>query len=270
MADTDRQDGLGSKIGEGLDRLLGRKRIPKADELTAEILLQFKNRVEAETWKAFPYRILRIRLQPSTKRMARRFKKDLLESGSLKSSLSAALKKQDSDVLFPENFEFSLTLEEAQARSESTANPPSFFEMDFLDPVLRSEQRIPKQLIEILKGIAEKPTYHFSKERMLIGCLPEVHDKEGRLVRKNDVVFTHEGDEINATVSTMHARIWFDPEIGEFRIMDESSRYGTRLVRSGHSIEVPADNLRGVGLRHGDEIYFGQACVRFLLSDDPG
>jgi len=111
--------------------------------------------------------------------------------------------------------------------------------------------------------------YQFSKDRMLIGCLPEVYDKEGRLVRKNNVVFPHKGDEINATVSTMHARVWFDPEIGEFRIMDESSRYGTRLVRAGHSIEVPAENLRGVGLRSGDEICFGQACVLFLLIDDP-
>lgn len=267
MAHTDRQRGLKSTITKALDSLLGRERIPGSDELTIEIVRQLNQRIKEEEWKAFPYGKINIRLQPSTKRMARRFQSELVENDSLTARLAAAL-KQDENVLWPENFILSLVLDESSVGTESTGKPRSFFQMDFLEPAHRPEQSVPKQRIEVLKGRAEKQIYHFSRDRMLIGCLPEVHDKEGRLVRKNNVVFPHDGDEINGTVSTMHARIWFEPEMGEFRIMDESSRYGTRLVRTGHTIEVPAENLRGVGLRSGDEICFGQACVLFLLVDD--
>ena len=51
--------------------------------------------------------------------------------------------------------------------------------------------------------------------------------------------------------------------------MDESSLYGTRIVREDHTIEVPAENPRGVGLRSGDEIYFGQAGLRFKTVKNP-
>ena len=107
--------------------------------------------------------------------------------------------------------------------------------------------------------------YRVTKDRLLIGCLPQVRDREGRLVRINNVVFPDIGNEINATVGEMHARIWFDFKRREFRVMDESSLYGTRIVREGHTIEVPAENPRGVGLRSEDAIYFGQACLRFRM-----
>ena len=267
MANTGGKRDFRSIIEEGLGSILGQEPVPKADELAREIILRLKHRIQTEKWRTLPYRVVSVHLRPSTKRMARRFTGGLLENGSLKSSLDAILKKED-DVVLPENFELSLVMDEAPVRRESTANPPALFEIDFLEPVPKPERRTPNQRIEILKGRAEKQLYHFSKDRMLIGSLPEVHDKEGRLVRKNNVVFPQDGGEINATVGTMHARIWFDPEMGEFRIMDESSRYGTRLVRAGHTIEVPAENLRGVGLRSGDEICFGQACVMFLLIED--
>jgi hypothetical protein len=38
-------------------------------------------------------------------------------------------------------------------------------------------------------------------------------------------------------------------------------------MREGRSIEVPGGNTRGVRLRSGDEIYFGQACLRFEISE---
>jgi hypothetical protein len=113
----------------------------------------------------------------------------------------------------------------------------------------------------ITKGAAEQPEYRMKKERILVGRLPEVLDREGRLIRRNDLVFLDSGDDINSTVGRIHARIWFDSESREFCIMDEVSRYGTRIIRDGRSIEVPEGNQRGVRLRSGDEIYFGQACV---------
>ena len=103
------------------------------------------------------------------------------------------------------------------------------------------------------------------KERILVGSLSEVLDREGRMVRKNDVVFPNSGGEINSSVGYAHSRIWFDFERGEFCILDEVSRYGTRIVRDGLTIEVPSGDTSGIRLQSGDDIYFGQAGVRFEL-----
>ena len=119
----------------------------------------------------------------------------------------------------------------------------------------------------VLKGSAEKALYEMKKDRILVGRLPEVLDREGRMIRRNDVVFLDNGEEVNASVGRAHSRIWFDSEKQEFRIMDEVSRYGTRIMREGRSIEVPSGNTRGVRLRSGDEIYFGRACLRFEISE---
>jgi hypothetical protein len=101
------------------------------------------------------------------------------------------------------------------------------------------------------------------KERILIGRTPDVMDREGRIIRKNDVVFIDNDGEVNATVGYSHARIWWDFEEKKFFLMDESSRYGTCIVRQGRSMEVPEGNYCGIHLYAGDEIYCGQACLRF-------
>jgi hypothetical protein len=103
------------------------------------------------------------------------------------------------------------------------------------------------------------------KERILVGRLAEVMDREGRLIRKNDVAFLDNEEDVNSTVGRIHARIWFDHERKDYCIIDEASRYGTRVIREGRSIEVPGGNTRGLRLRSGDEIYFGQACLRFEI-----
>jgi hypothetical protein len=90
-------------------------------------------------------------------------------------------------------------------------------------------------------------------------------DREGRIVRRNDVVFLESDEEINCSVGRTHARIWFDSEKNEFFILDEGSRYGTRILRGGSVIEVPAGEPEGVRLQSGDEVYCGQACLRFTL-----
>ncbi len=115
----------------------------------------------------------------------------------------------------------------------------------------------------ILKGEAEQPVYQLQRERIKIGRLKEVLDKEGQVVRKNDIVFLDNGDDVNATVGRAHATIFFEAGKGEYRIIDEVSRYGTRVFRDGRSIEVPSGNPRGIRLAPGDEIYLGQACLSF-------
>jgi pSer/pThr/pTyr-binding forkhead associated (FHA) protein len=62
-------------------------------------------------------------------------------------------------------------------------------------------------------------------------------------------------------VSRRHAHIRLDS--GVYRLCDDGSEFGTRVLRDGRAIEVPAGNRRGERLRAGDEIFLGRACLRF-------
>jgi hypothetical protein len=95
------------------------------------------------------------------------------------------------------------------------------------------------------------------KERIHIGRCTEVLDDRRRLVRRNDVAI----DE--STVSRAHAHIEF--AAGTYRLFDDGSSYGTAVIHGGRLVDVPKAGARGQRLASGDEIYFGQARVRFEL-----
>jgi hypothetical protein len=48
--------------------------------------------------------------------------------------------------------------------------------------------------------------------------------------------FEEGADEANATVTRGHAHIRFDATVGDYRICDDCSEYGTRIFRDGRSI----------------------------------
>jgi hypothetical protein len=139
----------------------------------------------------------------------------------------------------------------------------SLFEIDFVEPDPCRSQDVPEISLLVLRGTAEPSGYRLKKERILIGRTPDVMDREGRIIRKNDVAFLDNGEDVNATVGYSHARIWWDFEEEGFFLMDESSRYGTCIVRQGRSLEVPEGSYCGIRIHAGDEIYCGQACLRF-------
>jgi hypothetical protein len=120
-----------------------------------------------------------------------------------------------------------------------------------------------KAQLVVVRGTAAPMKYRLTKKRTNIGRQPEVLDKEGLPLRRNDLVFVEDGgDEVNQTVSRIHAHINHDRETGEFRLHDDNSAYGTLIIRqSGRRVKV----TRGLGapLHSGDEIFFGQARVLF-------
>jgi hypothetical protein len=116
--------------------------------------------------------------------------------------------------------------------------------------------------ITIVKGDATRKSYVVNAERINVGRLAEVVDKDKRVVRRNQVVFTDIENAVNQSVSRAHAHIATTPK-GEFRLFDDRSSYGTRIFRSGRTITLPAGSPRGARLQPGDEISFGRACVRF-------
>jgi hypothetical protein len=113
----------------------------------------------------------------------------------------------------------------------------------------------------VVKGKTGQAEYPLEKALTNLGRMAELTDTEHRVVRRNDVVFEEGGDEANATVSRRHAHIRLDS--GVYRLCDDGSEFGTRVLRDGRAIEVPPGNRRGERLRAGDEIFLGRACLRF-------
>ena len=119
----------------------------------------------------------------------------------------------------------------------------------------------------IVLGTAEHRTYAFSTRRIDLGRGGDVRDSRHGLIRTNDVVFADGSDQINRSVSRRHAHIEHDPRSGEFRLHDDGSVQGTKIVRKGKSLPVPFA-ARGIRLQTGDEIVLGEARVRIKLAGD--
>lgn len=127
----------------------------------------------------------------------------------------------------------------------------------------QASTELPKAHFAVIKGKAERDEYTLARARINVGRLPDVVDDQQRLTRRNEIFFPEGADPVNATVSRAHAHIRFDPEAGEFRVYDDRSAYGTSVFRDGTPLTVPPGPGRGIALRDGDEIYFGQAGLRF-------
>ena len=115
--------------------------------------------------------------------------------------------------------------------------------------------------LTITSGVADRRRFAFSKERIDIGRGPEVLDTRQRLLRRNQIAFTENAQEINQTVSRRHAHILYHDASHEYRIYDDNSARGTSIVRHGSTISVPGGS-RGVRLQSGDELVLGQARLR--------
>ena len=123
----------------------------------------------------------------------------------------------------------------------------------------RDSPAIPHIRLTVLKGTATKKAYAFTESTILLGRTPEVSDIQGR-IRRNHVAF----DDENSTVSRAHAKLTFDKVRREFRLLDNGSARGTRIVRRGTTIPVLRDP-RGVRVESGDEIQLGDARVRVVI-----
>lgn len=119
--------------------------------------------------------------------------------------------------------------------------------------------------VVVLKGSGTRRVFALAADRTNIGRTAEVIDRDSRVVRRNEIVFAEGRDPANETVSRAQAHIRRTPA-GEYRLFDDRSAHGTRIFRGGRTIALPSGSPRGVKLQDGDEIYFGQACVRFEIS----
>ena len=229
-----------------------------------EILNQVESRILFDaSGKSFPFGKILVRLQPQTRDQRNALEAALLGKRPLKSDILQML--NEAKTRFSGDLEVCV-----EFREHSNLDPTEFslhlpLELDFVKLNARHKQDVPETKVVVIKGLTEQPKYQMKKDRILIGRAPEVLDREGRMVRKNDIVFLENEEEINCSVGRAHARIWFDYEKSRFCILDEASRYGTRILRGGTVIEVPGADSNGIPVQSGDDIYCGQACLRFEL-----
>jgi hypothetical protein len=256
------------KIRKSFERALGHETTPPLDDIRREILQRLGSRIRRDReGPIFPFGKVAVLLQAPTKGLREALQTAFLDHESLKTDIIRNL--EGAKARCADELEITVEFHKEGEPIQAGSDPPPCYEIHFLkpEPVRRSE--IPATNLLITKGSAESPAYRMKKERILIGCLPEVFDREGRMIRKNDVVFPENGGDINATVDSVHARIWFEFEKPRFHIMDEGSRYGTRIVRKGRSLDVPCGKTHGLILRSGDEIHCGQASLQFEVLTEP-
>jgi len=140
--------------------------------------------------------------------------------------------------------------------------PGQRFEIEYTKAEPEPLARMPGLHVTILKGAASKETYSFQSAVILIGRTAGAVDTRGR-VRRNHIAF----DQRSPTVSRAHARIVYDRERGEYRLLDDGSARGTRLVRGEETLDVRPrhEDSRGVGLKSGDEIHAGDTALRIAI-----
>ena len=131
-----------------------------------------------------------------------------------------------------------------------------------------AETPVPPLRISVVAGVAARSSYSFAVPVVRIGRSESPMDGRGG-VRRNDVVFLENDDERNRTVTRGHAEIRYDRQRAEYRVFDEGSANGTRILREGDVIEVPPRDPLGVALHPGDELQFGRAAVRVAFQRRP-
>jgi hypothetical protein len=128
---------------------------------------------------------------------------------------------------------------------------------------------LPSLRLTIVRGAASQPSYTFAERQILVGRTATPIDQRGS-PRQNHVVFLEDRDDESRTVGRAHASIQYHADVHEYRLFDDGSHNGTRLVRNGTVIEVLPRDPVGVALRSGDEIRFGTAVVEVVIEAPPG
>ena len=118
--------------------------------------------------------------------------------------------------------------------------------------------------ITITRGQATHASYTFAESHIRIGRSAQPVDGLGR-PRTNQVVFLEDGDDHTRTVGRAHASIRYDISRREYRVFDDGSHNGTRVMRDGALFEVKPHDPVGVTLRSGDEIQVGTAALRVQI-----
>jgi hypothetical protein len=242
------------RIDDRLRKLFGSSDVaPKQGRELVEIQRLILDRIDERVQqlprarRVFPYNevIARIPVPDPERRIA--FDTVFVADDALREAIVDHLRREE--VEFPEDLRVEVTLVETAELTE-----PSIVCRSAERPLTATLSSVPVLATVRLTPVGGTPQ-ESGGMRIQIGRHSEVLDERRRLVRRNDVTVDHD------TVSRAHAHIEYAS--GEYRLFDDGSSYGTSVLHNGRLIEVPRSGGRGIRLQPGDEVYFGQARVRF-------
>jgi hypothetical protein len=215
--------------------------------------------------RVFPYEVIRVelRVDPASVEAARA----VFGAGAFEERVKERLRQVHCEA--PEELSVRLRVRRRQASDER----PYAMAFRRADAEKLSEARaerertnakVPQVRITVVEGACRRRIHELKLERINLGRLDSVEGRGAQRLRRNQVAFLDRDDSINTTVSRAHAHIEYFAGDG-FRVFDDGSAQGTRVMREGRSIVVSRGAVRGVKLRHGDEIELGMARVVFLM-----
>jgi hypothetical protein len=125
-------------------------------------------------------------------------------------------------------------------------------------------EELPSLTVTVVRGHAECMEATFRARAVRLGRSASPTDERGR-PRVNDVAFLEDDSPENRTVTRGHALIRFNGESGGYRLFDEGSSNGTRVLRDGEIFELSRRDPVGFSLKSGDEVQLGKAAVRVQI-----
>jgi hypothetical protein len=263
----DRLVKLEKALGGKLDRLTRRKGAPEEPiEWIPPMLDEIEQRVVASggRGRVFPYEMIRVelRVEPASLEAARA----VFGAGAFEQRVRERLRQVRCET--PEELSVRLRVRPRATEDESPyaiafRRPAGETRTEARAASERAAAGVPTVRIMVLQGHARRRVHELRLERINLGRLDSVEGRGAPKLRRNHVAFLDREDPVNATVSRAHAHIEYFAGDG-FRVFDDGSAHGTRIAREGRSIPVARGAVRGVRLRHGDEIELGLAKVTFL------
>jgi hypothetical protein len=254
------------KVKQLIEGVFGKEAAREPLEIRRAILGDIEQKIEpvGRDKKMFPFRQLRVRLFASDPQRRAIFKAVFVENRRLEKHIVELLRRNYVDLPADLHVSVSLVKRALLADGSGALDYCVDYESEPAKAQLKREMSVlPDVHLTTLRGHTTKKSYRLTKSRINLGRLAEVIDHHHRVVRRNDVVFQEGGTDLDQTVSREHAHIRLDEKTGEFRLHDDGSAYGTRILREDQTIEVQASNRRGAKLCPGDEIFLGQASLRF-------
>jgi hypothetical protein len=117
--------------------------------------------------------------------------------------------------------------------------------------------------LAVSRGSAQKKVFDLLLPVIRIGRTRFPTDSMGR-VRTNDIAFADNGSEHDRSVGRGHAEIRFMPGTGTYRLFDQGSTNGTRVLRKGRLNPVAPKDPAGVPIQPGDQLHLGTAIIRVV------
>jgi hypothetical protein len=115
----------------------------------------------------------------------------------------------------------------------------------------------------VSRGAAQRKAFDLLLPVIRVGRTRFPSDSQGH-VRTNDIAFDDDGTARSRSVGRGHAEIRFMPDTRTYRVFDQGSANGTRVLRKARLVEVVPNDPVGVSIQPGDELHFGKAIVRVV------